>query len=326
MGSVAKEDDVEAVAAGWVVRLDRGELSEAERAQLDAWLEADSRRMGAFVRAQAIWVDTDRVAALDAGQGASVSAGSERAAVSAPRRWLLAASVAAIVGVGALISLGFAFGYFSGREVTQLGEIRRITLEDGSSIVLNTSSVVQVLYEKNERRIVLRKGEASFQVTHDRLRPFVVQARDVAVKAVGTSFSVRLQPTTVSVTVAEGVVEVMRPAENRVEEVRVLGRNRQITAPRAYPMSAAELTDRQLSNRLAWQEGLLVFDGERLAQAVAEVNRYSPLPVVLDSAALADRGFVGVFRVGDSRAFADAAAAAFNAHVDEREDGLHLGD
>jgi transmembrane sensor len=328
MGSVAKGNDVEAVAAAWVIRLDRGDVSEAERAELEAWLEADSRRMGAFVRAQAIWTDADRVAALDPGKGAGQSVDQHSAfrALTSPRQWLLAASIAALIGVAALISLGVAFGYFSGREVTALGEIRRITLDDGSSIVLNTSSVVQVEYEKSERRVVLRRGEASFHVAHDTLRPFIVQARDVAVKAVGTSFSVRLQPTTVSVTVAEGVVEVMRPAENSVEEVRVLGRNRQVTAPRAYPMSAAELTDRQLSNRLAWQEGLLVFDGERLAQAVAEVNRYSPLPVVLDSAALADRGFVGVFRVGDSRAFADAAAAAFHAHVDEKEDGLHLGE
>jgi transmembrane sensor len=178
----------------------------------------------------------------------------------------------------------------------------------------------------NERRVILKEGEASFDVAHDTQRPFVVQARDVAVKAIGTSFSVRLRPTAVSVTVAEGVVEVMRPTEDVIEEVRVVGRNRQVVAMNQKPMTAAPLTDEQLTNRMAWKGGLLMFDGDHLAQAIAEVNRYSKRPVILDSNRLAERGFIGVFSVGDTRAFADAAATAFDAHVIERDDGLHLTD
>ena len=315
-----KDEDVEAVAAEWVIRLDRGDLTGAERAELDAWLNADSRRMGAFVRAQAIWSDADRIAALDPG------ASTIPQQAPPPRRYLLAASIAAMFAVGILVALSLTYGFFSGREVTDHGEIRRITLADGSTVVLNTSSIVKVQFSEHERRVVLREGEATFNVAHDTQRPFVVQARDVAVKAVGTSFSVRLRPTAVAVTVAEGVVEVMRPTVTRVEEVRVLGRNRQIVAAPDRPMASAELSNKQLENRLAWQEGLLVFDGERLAQAVAEVNRYAPTPVVIDSRQLADHSFVGVFRVGDARAFADAAAAAFGVHVVQREDGLHLQD
>lgn len=320
MHFVGKDEDTDAVAAAWIVRLDRGDLSDAERAELDAWLSSDSRRMGAFVRAQAIWSDADRVAALDP------AASTVTREAPPPRRYLLAASIAALFAVGILAGLTVTFGYFSGREVTERGEIRRITLEDGSTIVLNTSSVVKVQFSENERRVLLREGEATFNVAHDTQRPFIVQARDVAVKAVGTSFSVRLRSAAVAVTVAEGVVEVMRPTEATVEEVRVIGRNRQVLAAPAKPMALAELTNEQLSNRLAWQEGLLVFDGERLVQAISEVNRYSPKPVILDSAHLANQSFVGVFRTGDARAFVDAAAAAFSARVIEKEDGLHLQD
>ena len=80
---------------------------------------------------------------------------------------------------------------------------RRLVLDDGSTVVLNTDSVVQVRFRKNRRDIILRKGEASFQVAHDAFRPFVVHADGVAVKAVGTSFAVREQPGGVKVTVAE---------------------------------------------------------------------------------------------------------------------------
>jgi transmembrane sensor len=322
MYSAVKDDSVEAAAVAWVIRLDGGELSESERQQLDAWLSANPRHLGAFVRAQAIWSDADRVAALDAGRTAANPQPAQSARFANPMRRLLAASLAAMLVGGAIV----AATHLIGREGTRFGEIRRLTLADGSTIVLNASSVVQIKFEKNERRVVLRAGEASFQVAHDVQRPFVVQAREVAVKAVGTSFSVRLRPAAVSVTVMEGVVEVMRPNETKVEEVKVIGRNRELIAPVAHPMAATTLTDREVTRQMAWQQGLLIFDGERLSQAVAEVNRYSLTPVVIDSDWLAQRAFVGVFRVGDARAFASAAAAAFDAHVDEQDDGLHLAE
>jgi transmembrane sensor len=317
MSSAVEDKDIEAAAAAWVVRMDRSALNAEEQRELDAWLAGGTRRLGAFIRAQAIWTDADRVIALD----------TPRAAVVAPPeprfhfkiRFRLAASIAAVLAVAALT----AYGYFSGREVTDLGEIRRFTLNDGSSVILNTSSVVQVRFEERERRVVLREGEATFQVAHDVDRPFVVQARDVSVKAIGTAFSVRLRPNGVAVTVTEGVVEVVRPSGTENER-QLLERNTAVVAAGSRPMSRSRLTPAETSRRLAWQEGLLEFDGERLAQAALEVNRYSPVPVIIDSPRLAEHSFVGVFRTGDSKAFADSAAAAFNARVVEAEDGLHL--
>ena len=99
--------------------------------------------------------------------------------------------------------------YLAGRESTQVGEVRRLTLDDGSALALNTSSVLQVKFAADERRIVLRQGEASFQVAHDEDRPFVVQAGDVSVRAVGTAFSVRMRQQELEVVVTEGVVEVL---------------------------------------------------------------------------------------------------------------------
>jgi transmembrane sensor len=322
MYSVVKDDEADAAAATWIVRLDGGELTESERRELDEWLAASPRHLGAFVRAQAIWADADRVAAMDAGRTAVSDSAAPRRGFTHRLRMLAAASVAAFLIAGGIV----ASVHLTGREGTRFGEIRRLTLSDGSTLVLNAQSVVQVKFEKNERRVLLRSGEASFQVAHDVQRPFIVEARDVAVKAVGTSFTVRLQSAAVSVTVVEGVVEVMRPTETKVEEVKVIGRNRELIAPTARPMAATPLTDQQITRQMAWQQGLLMFDGERLSQAVAQVNRYSPTPVVIDSDRLAQRAFVGVFRVGDARAFANAAATALGAHVHEEGDGLHLTD
>ena len=139
MNTVIGKDDFDGIAARWVMRMDRGALGEAEQRELDAWLEADSRHRGAFIRAQAIWCDMDRVAALGGGE-----------LMSAPRpRWSApsfqrAAAIAACVLALTLTSIGVSSRYLAGRESTDRGETRRLMLDDGSALALNTLSVLQV--------------------------------------------------------------------------------------------------------------------------------------------------------------------------------------
>ena len=146
MSIVSEIDDIEETATRWVIRLDGGALQDAEQRELDAWLAADTRHLGAFVRAQAAWIDMDRVAALAAG----------RAPVKpqpAAWQWQRAAAIAAVT-LGLIASLAFVSSrYLAGRESTQIGEVRRLTLEDGSALSLNTASVLQVKYADDERRI-----------------------------------------------------------------------------------------------------------------------------------------------------------------------------
>ncbi len=80
----------------------------------------------------------------------------------------------------------------------------------------------------------------------------------------------------------------------------------------------------EVERRLAWRRRQLIFNGDSLGRAAGEVNRYSDVQVTIDDPTLARAEFVGVFRMGDGRAFAHAAAQAFNGEVVERADGLHL--
>ncbi len=79
-----------------------------------------------------------------------------------------------------------------------------------------------------------------------------------------------------------------------------------------------------VERRGAWRKGLLIFDGQRLGIAAAEVNRYSDLRVVIEDPTLARAEFMGVFKLGDANAFAQAAAGAFNGEVVRRGNELHL--
>jgi transmembrane sensor len=311
-----EQDDVESLAAAWAVRSAERELDAGEQRELEAWLDSDTRHLGAYVRAQAIWLDTDRVAALDSGSRA------EPTPYRRPLPWRPFAAAASIAL--ALGSSYIAYDQLSGRTASAPGEIRRIALDDGSTMFLNADSVVQIRYGASQRRVVLRQGEALFQVQHDAARPFVVEADDVSVRAVGTEFSVKVDPAQgVAVTVADGQVALSGGGAARVPGGTYLKRNEQFFAS---PLGArrASIDAAEVDRRLAWRDGMLVFNGQRLAVAVAEVNRYAAVPIEINDPTLGRAEFVGTFKVGDSQTFARAAATAFDGEVRRVGDRLIL--
>ena len=91
---------------------------------------------------------------------------------------------------------------------------------------------------------------------------------------------------------------------------------------RARGLEVHSIAAAEAARRLAWREGLLSFDRETLATAVAEINRYNRRQVVVDDARLAAMPIVGRFRTTDIDDFARAAAAALNAQI--VVDGAHL--
>jgi transmembrane sensor len=214
-----------------------------------------------------------------------------------------------------------------------VGEIRRIALEDGSTLILNTATEVAVEFNRQQRNIRLIRGEALFEVAHDSSRPFVVVANDTAVRAVGTAFAVRMESTQIDVTVTEGVVEVAdaQPANSggaasplpdrgtervSANERIVIARSR---APQIRSIAAGE-ADRQL----AWRDGMVSFDGESLQLAVAEINRHNRRKIVVADPALAAKPIVGVFRATDLDGFSAAAAEALKAKAVSHGDVIRL--
>ena len=308
-------------AARWVVRLDAGALSEEEQREFDAWLEAAPHHRGALIRARAAWVDLDRIGALAGG-----STTTEPTAVTDRRRWLLAAGIAglAILGTSWLALHIDRDVYESG-----IGEIRRVTLADGSSMLLNTASKAVVLFDDATREIRLERGEALFHVRKDAARPFIVRTVNLTIRAVGTAFAVRVDEAQVDVTVTEGVVEIARARERGretrpVEEPKRLVANQRAVVKTAEPV-AIELVEPSIAQRrLAWRDGMVAFDGEPLGEAVAEVNRHSRRQIIIDDAALAARPVVGIFRASDVEAFSEAAATALGVRAVDEGDVIRL--
>ncbi|KRA60093.1 iron dicitrate transport regulator FecR [Caulobacter sp. Root655] len=303
--------DIEAQAARWVVRVDRDDLTSAARAELETWLAGDSRRRGAYARAQAGWTMLDRAQILHARPPVRRDAG------LATRRGLIGVMGAAVAACLAVVVVP---RLLVSRYGTALGEIRRVPLSDGSMAAINTETTLDVSMKPDLRHVRLDRGEAWFEVAKDPKRPFVVESGAARVRAVGTAFSVRRRDGGCDVLVTEGVVEVW--------SLNDVGRRERISAGQrtfvsdeagAAPPAAAEAA---INRRLAWRDGQIVLDGDAFGEAAAEFNRYNPRKIVIADPALANQRLVGWFRTNDPESFARAAAASFGARVVVRGDTI----
>lgn len=318
-------------ACDWLTRQDAGSLTAEEQRAFDVWLAADVRHRGAYVRAKVAWSHTQRLAAL---------APREQQAPTEPARkkrvasWPMLATAAAIL-VGVIVG-PFYIHYFFSRATyrTDVGEVRTVTLSDGSQVTLNADSVVSVRYSNDERAITLGRGEAQFAVAKDPTRPFAVTANRATVTALGTIFTVRLHPDHTNVLVTDGTVEVSSVHEDainaaaRATPIRLTA-NHQVTL--IYGGSAHLESSRvvavapaTISRELAWREGKAIFAGEPLAVAAAQINRHSRVKIIIDDPELAARPVTGIFRANDAESFASGVAATFGARVEHFGGDIHL--
>jgi transmembrane sensor len=340
--------EIDADAADWAVRVDEAPLDPQAQAALDAWLAGDSRRLGAYARFRAALVQARRVRALGpdfdaeayaAGNNADVpvdvvgdgvivpiEAGSSvsEAVDSSPSRrrvlvWGGSAVAASLVGIVGLTWPAAAQTYR-----TEKGEVRLVPLEDGSSITLNTASEVQVRYVSDRRQVTLVAGEALFDVARDPARPFVVDAGETEVRAIGTSFTVRrLVATPVEVMVRQGVVEVSQSADPSRPPQRVTANVRAVATPQADLVSTP-LPPAQVGRELAWREGMLSFEDMTLRDAAAEFARYSDVRIEFANPALANETVTGLYAANNPRGFARSVALSLNLNASNERNSVTL--
>lgn len=301
---------IDAQAAEWAARVDNG-LSVEEQSVLDAWLAGDSRRLGAYAKARAVFAHVRRAKAL--GPDYDVAEFATQPAVelvrpSRRRLWMGGAAAAAVTVAAAGVGLQVR----NTRVRTRIGEVRLVPLPDGSSMTLNTASRATIDFSGTARRIRLVEGEALFDVAKDSSRPFLVEAADTQVRAVGTSFVVRrLQDQPVQVLVREGVVEVKREAALAAKPVRVRANTRAVAA-KDGAVDASAVTAAEVTRELVWREGLLAFEDVPLQQAIAEFARYSDTRIVVDDPAIGQETVTGLFMANNPTGFAQAVADALD--------------
>ena len=204
--------------------------------------------------------------------------------------------------------------------VTATGQHRTVDLTDGSTLLLNSGSEVDVDYLAAERRVNLRRGEVHFTVAKNEARPFIVAAGAVRVRAVGTAFNVKRAPAAIEVVVTEGKVRVSRddaPATAAAPLFLVAGESAVVGALASEPLaSAVPLSPEMLREKLAWQAPRLEFTDTPLSEVVARFNRYSRVQLELGDAELAARPVGGTFNGDNAEAFVGLLLATGDVRVE----------
>lgn len=301
----------------WLVRLQDPESTTADQDVFGRWLRQSPVHVREYLRAEAVWsamesVDRRRrhdVDALLQDEDGNVvrmelNSGEKREPRMRRRRWIASAAAA---GIAALALVGGGIRYWSSDTAsyaTGVGEQRRLVLDDGSIVDMNTRTELAVRMDDTGRYVELREGEALFEVARDASRPFVVDGELATVRALGTQFNVYRQTDQILVTVIEGRVAV----ENRDVARRAAGDVGGIRSVDEEPVELAAGHQARISPRIpilkalanvepavAWRERRLIFDGQPLSEVVREFNRYNRRQLVIDHPDLADRRISGVF-------------------------------
>jgi transmembrane sensor len=307
--------EIRAEAAAWVAKIHSSGRTGATEAALKTWIASSAARARAFEMATAAW---EAGGAVPSSSVPRIDPSHRRAGRTA--RWRPALAAAAIACVALAAALYLQAPTFA----TGTGEQRLVTLADGSRITLNTDSHVTVRFTDAARRVQLEAGEAFFDVAKNPHRPFIVTAGNESVVAVGTSFMVRRDVHEVAVTLVEGKVRVMpigtpdTAAATPATQVLIPGQRLRVTG------STPTLDRPNIEAVTAWRRGEVVLDHTRLADAVTEMNRYSPVKVVVSSPDSAGIEVSGIFRAGDSARFARAVADTYQLDVIEEPERILL--
>jgi transmembrane sensor len=289
-------------------------------------------------------VDSDAEADVNAGVSASagsdgrtkvgVGGGTQAAVVLQHRKRNWGLAIAAATVVATLLTSVYLKAPHLTAITTAVGEQITVPLADGSFMELNSNSVARIDYTSRQRTIHLDRGEAFFRVAHDTQRPFWVTAGGGWVRAVGTEFNVYLRPQSLQVTVREGTVRAgesrgslsaVQPDEQKLAAWVTLSGGQQAdldsTVARKRALSADELAD-----TVAWRSGTVYFENRPLNEVVAELNRYSAAPLILEDSALRALPVGGAFQASPKGAAALVRMLEQNFDVQVRQDGsgVHL--
>lgn len=277
-------------AAEWLTVLMEGAATDAQRQDWQRWLDADPEHERA-------WRHIEVVAArLQGLHGPAASLSLASTAWQPSRRAALKAVLALLVtgGGSALVMHTPAWRQWRADYASATGSRREVALADGSRLVLNSGSAIAVDFNGERRLLRLLQGEAMIVTGHQgaSLPPFIVETAEGRIRALGTRFDVRHLDGRSRVGVLASAVE-LAPRDGAAPVVLQAGSTADFTRAAVGPPAALDPA------RHAWLRGQLIADDMRLADFLAELDRYRP-GVLHCTAAVANLRVSGAFPLDDT--------------------------
>jgi transmembrane sensor len=317
------KEQIQEQACLWISRMDRG-LNRIEQQDLVIWCNQNSAHHSTLLEMASYWDDVSVLNELS-GLFPLEKAEQKRSKFVS---FAMAASIAilSLLGTNALMNKSFLpfIPSINEQSLTQtqtltspIGEQSSFTMSDGTHIQLNTNSVVEVAYTASYRQLTLIKGEARFDVAKDKSRPFTVTSGKQSFTALGTIFNVQKEDEhDMELMVTEGRVLITKATEsielikqtlltsneytpaNALPGILVIsGEKAVIEENTATPVEKISLD--QVQRDLAWQQGMLIFDGESLSSALEEISRYTSNKFKMADPQIADLKVSGYFKAND---------------------------
>lgn len=324
-------NDIQDVATIWATKAERG-LTLEEKAELDRWLDDNSRHLGAFVRAQAAWIHAERATILGRMPEPEETTLPEQPIEEHARPHILSRRM--VVGGGGALAASMAAAYVFGFDryrtlESGVGEIRHIALEGGTTLTLDTDTRVDVARSSHDRKLALVRGKVFLDVTRGQEVPLIMKVGNLFLKTAEGAFGLQsfvnapvmalVAKGRLIVSQSEGMFGQRRTVTVETDHALTLPFDKQIDASDVRPVAAAR--QEQL---LAWREGMLSFGGELLADAVRAFDRYGSTRIVVVDPVLARQKVTGLFKADDPSGFAMAVAASFGGVVTSQGEVIRI--
>jgi transmembrane sensor len=324
-------------ASDWIVKLDRG-LTADEEIALQEWLQADTQNHDVLMEMTRLWDKMDAMTRLT-----GLFPTPAKPKLSKPRHlWQTYSAIAASFVLATMLGVWALLGdsLFSDRlgdnvYQTAIGEQSNIMLPDGTKIVLNTNSKLEVSYSNNARILQLHQGELNVSVAKDPSRPLSVIAAGQIIQAIGTEFNIEItDQQKIELVVTEGKVKVgvQNPSEKPTSnpEPQFLSVDaRTVSAGEKLMLgdsneAITEVSADDIAVKLSWRSGNLIFRGESLEEAVKEVGRYTSVEFVFMNEDLKKMRVAGLFKAGDVEGLLATLRENFDIVTHRDDDGKVL--
>ena len=319
--SGASETDL--LAADWLQRQQFWAWSDADQAELDAWLAQSRAHRVAYWRQKAVWNNAQRLVALRPLQS---EASHEPAGKVFGLLFKIGARPLRIAAAIVLVALlGGAAAHFLApkpdREFsTAVGGHETVKFADGTKIELNTNTALRARMTNSSRIVWLERGEAYFQVKHDAAHPFTVIADGRRITDMGTKFVVRRDVGGLEVSLIEGKVR-FASADPASSGSRLLAPG-DVALVSGNAVSINSRSVKTLTDGLSWRRGVLVFKYRTLADVASEFNRYNAKKLVIADEDAGKLMIFGTFRTQDVDLFARVTQKALGLTVKDEGDQI----
>ena len=297
-------------AHSWLSQIRSGHDPETER-KFPVWY-SDPKNAAAFEGVKHNF-DTSAVLRLSRpGKIESLAA----ARTSVTERLSIAAAIAAVAA--ALLALGghgpFGLGGTDAVMLaTNIGEIRQVSLSDGSKVTLDSATKVEIEVGKPIRKARLKAGRARFMVAASD-QPFVIEAGKTSISATRGVVDVEIADDTNQVDVVAGSAEVQPKGQYRARNITLQAGEALATGPDRPAEKVAPERDPN------WPGGMIQFAATPIRDAVATANRYSDQKIFLEEG-VGQLRVSGAFHVGDTARLAKVLTACFRLKFTQAPNG-----